>query len=143
MIALTARLVQEGRGRNVKGLICMNTLALHPDATAPAYKHLMTSYSDNDGPLPFVAAKDTFRLYEFRNLEPPNTDLALFPTAGGPDAVKGFPLTWILTSGNDASRDDGTVLEIVLRDAGVRVKRENVEGLAHYFWVFNLPKADG
>ncbi|KAK5164035.1 uncharacterized protein LTR77_010126 [Saxophila tyrrhenica] len=142
IVALAYRLVQEGRGAAIKGLLCMNTIVLHPSATPEAYIHLMRSYEENDGPLPFVAGKDTLKLYKSRDLEPPNTPIALFPTAYGPGAMKGFPPTWIITSGNDASRDDGTVLEAVLRDAGVRVKMENVEGLAHYFWVFDLPKAN-
>lgn len=54
--------------------------------------------------------------------------------------MRGFPPTYIVTSDNDASRDDGTVLEACLTDAGVRVKRDNVKGVAHYFWVFHLPK---
>lgn len=120
----------------------MNPIALHPESTPGPYKHLMRSYEENDGPLPFVAGKGTLRLYEYRELEPPSADEALFPVTGGPEALRGFPRTWVITSGNDASRDDGTVLEAVLRDAGVSVKRENVDGLAHYFWVFNLPKAN-
>lgn len=102
----------------------------------------MRSCSGNDGPLPLVAGEDTLRLYQYRGLGPPDTDVTLFLVTGGPKAVRGFPKTWIITSGNDASRDDGTILEAVLTDAGAGVKRENVEGLAHYFWIFNLPKAN-
>jgi versiconal hemiacetal acetate esterase len=138
-IALTYRLIQEGRGAEIAGLVAMNPLAVHPDATPSQYKHLMTSYVDNGGPIPFVSGKDTLRLYEYRDIEPPKTDIALFPAAGGAEGVKGFPPTYIITSDNDASRDDGTVLEACLKDAGVKVKRNNVKGVAHYFWVFDLP----
>ena len=142
MVALASRLVQEGRGSQVAGLVCMNGVALHPDATPDEYKHLNTSFQENDGPLPFVNGRDALGEFEHRGLVPPNTDVSLFPAAGGAAAVKGFPPTYLITSGNDAMRDDGTVLEACLKDAGVRVKRENVSGLAHYFWVFDLPKAN-
>ena len=141
-IAVVYRLVQSGKRNQVAGLCCMNTLSLHPDATPEKYKRLMTSYIDNAGFLPLVSGHDTLGLYSQREIEPPNTDINLFPAAGGPEAVRGFPPTYIITSDNDASRDDGTVLEAMLKDAKVKVKRDNIKGLAHYFWVFNLPKAN-
>ena len=140
--ALVYRLVQAGKGDQVAGLVSMNGLALHPDATPEKYKHLMTSYVDNDGPLPFVSGSDTLGLYAFFDIGPSKTDFTLFPAAGGAEYLKGFPPTYVVSSDNDASRDDGTVLEAVLRDVGVRVKRENVLGLAHYYWSFPLPKAN-
>ena len=136
------QLVQSGKGDQVAGLVLANPLQLHPDATPEKYKHLNTSYVENAGPLPFVSGDDTLGLYKHRGIEPPNTSIELFPVAGGPDAVRGFPPTFIITSDNDASRDDGTVAEAVLKDAGVRVKRENIKGLAHYFWTFPLTKAN-
>ena len=120
----------------------MNSLHLHPDATPEQYKHLNTSYKDNAGPLPFVSGDDTMGLYKHWNIEPPNTDLKIFPAAGGAEYVKGFPPTYVITSDNDASRDDGTVFAAALKDAGVRVKHDNIKGFAHYFWSFPLPKAN-
>jgi versiconal hemiacetal acetate esterase len=138
-IALTYRLVQEGRKGEVAGLVAMNSITVHPEAVPEEYKHLSNSYVENGGPLPFVADKDTLMIFKSRNLNPPNTDISLFPAAGGAKAVEGFPPTYLISSGNDALRDDSTVFEACLKDAGVRVKRHNIEGLAHYFWVFNLP----
>lgn len=140
--AIVYRLVRAGKGDQVAGLCCMNPLQLHPDATPEKYRHLNTSYVDNAGFLPFVSGHDTLQLYKMRDIEPPHTDIKIFPAAGGPEAVCGFPPTYIITSDNDASRDDGTIFEAVLRDAGTKVKRDNIKGLAHYFWVFDLPKAN-
>lgn len=140
--AVVYRLVQSGKGDQVAGLCSMNGIHLHPDATPEKYNHLNTSYVENAGFLPFVSGHDTLQLYMMRGIEPPNTDVAVFPAAGGPEAVRGFPPTYIITSDNDASRDDGSVFEAVLKDAGTKVKRDNIKGLAHYFWVFNLPKAN-
>lgn len=140
--AVVYRAIEAGKDHHIAGLCSMNGLHLHPDATPEKYKALNTSYVDNAGPLPFVSGNDTLALYQYRAIEPPNTDISIFPAAGGPGAVTGFPPTYIITSDNDASRDDGTVFEAVLKDAGVKVKRDNIKGLAHYFWIFDLPKAN-
>lgn len=141
-IATVARLIREGKGDQIAGLVSMCGLALHPEATPKEYKHLMTSYVDNAGPLPFVSGQDTLDLYKQRDIEPPNTDVNIFPVAGGAEHLRGFPPTYLITADNDASRDDGTVLEAILKDAGVRVKADRFAGLAHYFWVFPLPKVN-
>lgn len=120
----------------------MCPVVLHPDATPEKYKHLNSSYTENAGPLPFISAADAYSIYERRDLAPPNTHITLFPVAGGPDAVRGFPPTYVVSSDNDATRDDCTVLAAVLKDAGVPIKHENIMGLAHYFWIFNLPIAN-
>ena len=140
--ATVYRLVQQGRGDQVAGLVSMNGLACHPDATPEKYKHLNTSYKDNAGPLPFVSGDDTLQLYKERDLEPQKTPIGLFPAAGGPDAVRGFPPTYVITSDNDAVRDDGTVLAAILKDAEVPVKHDNIMGFAHYFWSFPLANAN-
>ena len=139
-VAAVHRLVQAGK--KPSGLVAMNPITCHPDATPAKYKHLNTSYIDNAGPLPFVSGRDTLELYRHRQIEPPNTDTKIFPAAGGAEAVAGFPRTYIITSDNDASRDDGTILEAALEDAGVPVRRDNIMGLAHYYWSFDLPKAN-
>ena len=141
-VSAVYQLIKAGKGDQIAGLVCMNGLSVLPEATPPGYKHLMKSYEENDGPLPFVSGKDTFGVYEHRKITADNINTDIFPTAGGPQAMRGFPATYIVTSDNDASRDDGTVLEAVLKDAGVRVKRDNFVGLAHYFWTFPLPKAN-
>lgn len=47
-----------------------------------------------------------------------------------------YPPTYIATCGLDPLRDDGKVLELALKEAGVKVKRDHYEGYPHYFWIF-------
>lgn len=42
---------------------------------------------------------------------------------------------YLLTCEKDILRDDGIVLEHMLRDAGVKVRRDHYVGYPHYFFV--------
>lgn len=140
-VATVYAVVKAGKDK-VSGLLTMNGTIGHPDAVPERYEPLMRSYKENAGPLPFVSGDDTMLLYKHWNVTPSNINVDVFPATGGPKKLKKFPPTFIITSDNDASRDDGTVLEAILRDAGVRVKRENFVGFAHYFWTFPLPRVN-
>jgi versiconal hemiacetal acetate esterase len=50
--------------------------------------------------------------------------------------LKDFPPTYISTCGKDPLRDDGKVLELMLKKEGVPVKRDHYDGVPHYFWMF-------
>lgn len=47
-----------------------------------------------------------------------------------------YPTVYIATCEKDVLRDDGVVLENMLRDSGVKVKRDHYMGFPHYFFVF-------
>lgn len=140
--AVAYGIVKAGKRDRIAGLVTMNGTALHPDATPEKYKHLMRSYVENAGPLPFVSGDDTMGLYKHWKITPSNININVHPAAFGPESVQGFPPTFFITSDNDASRDDSTVLEAMLKDVGVPTKRENFVGFAHYFWTFPLPKVN-
>lgn len=119
----------------------MAGMFLQPDTVPKGYEHLHQSYKENAGPIPVVTGDDMLSAYEmivgpagYRNVE-------WFPLVGGKDALKGFPKTYIINTDKEALRDDGTVLEAVLKDVDVPVKRDNLPGLPHYFWCFPVQEA--
>ncbi|KAJ9603293.1 hypothetical protein H2200_012071 [Cladophialophora chaetospira] len=49
------------------------------------------------------------------------------------DDLSKFPPSYIVTAEKDCFRDDGKVLDVMLRESGVRSKLDHYEGLPHYF----------
>ncbi len=47
-----------------------------------------------------------------------------------------YPPIYLATSEKDILRDDGVILELMLKDAGVKVKRDHYIAYPHYFFVF-------
>ena len=64
-----------------------------------------------------------------------------FPVSGGTTALKGFPRTYLINAGREACRDDSTVMQAALQDAGVPVKSDTLPNLPHYFHCFGLQNA--
>jgi versiconal hemiacetal acetate esterase len=46
-----------------------------------------------------------------------------------------FLPVYIVTCWKDPLRDDGTVLEVMFKEKGFKVKRDHYEGVPHYFWI--------
>ena len=129
-------------GQPIAGLSVMGPSAVHPDAVPEKYQWLHQSYVENGGSIPIVTAKDALGAFDFCKLQPSDCKNVLyFPIAGGSEAVKGFPPTYIINMGKECMRDDGLVLKAELEDAGVPVKRDLMTGFPHYFWV--LPVETG
>lgn len=68
-------------------------------------------------------------------------DVSQFPLHSAPDALKGFPRTYIIHTNKEELRDDGTVLEAALKELRVSVRRDVEIGLPHYFWCFPVRNA--
>lgn len=100
---------------------------------------------ENSGAVPFVTAEMALGVYSLLGANPPYDAESQhwFPASMGVEGVKGFPPTWILDCGKDCMRDDGRVLLAEMEDAGVRVRREVVEGMPHYYWCFPVQRAAG
>lgn len=52
--------------------------------------------------------------------------------------LREFPPTFIITAEKDPLRDDGVLLETILLEEGVKVKRQHYDGFGHVFWIFPM-----
>ncbi|KAK6436612.1 hypothetical protein LTR95_007195 [Oleoguttula sp. CCFEE 5521] len=122
------------------GLLPISSAHIHPEGCPKSYEHLFTAYTENAGPIPFVTDEMARGVFHLMDGEPPYDDVRnhWVPVAMGVEGVKGFPKTWLLNSGKECFRDDGRVLEALLKETGVPVKREVVEGMPHYYFAFPL-----
>jgi versiconal hemiacetal acetate esterase len=110
----------------------MVPVTAHPSSIPSAYKSHYTAYSDNATGVPIIDA-DTMRIF-FETAGADYNDEKVFVTLSK-DLDK-FPPTYIATCGKDPLRDDGKVLEIMLKENGVKTKSDFYPGVPHYFWLF-------
>ncbi|KJK82478.1 hypothetical protein H634G_02084 [Metarhizium anisopliae BRIP 53293] len=59
------------------------------------------------------------------------------------ERLTNFPATYIAVCGADPIRDDGLIMEKVLRESGVRTKLQHYENLPHVFWAFACEPENG
>ncbi|KAK3670813.1 hypothetical protein LTR78_009257 [Recurvomyces mirabilis] len=145
VLAVAYQLRRKNRISDLAGLVLMAPMFLHPDACPEKYKHLHRSWTELSGPIPLVTADDCMKSYHGFGLAPPyegdDERRNWFPLTIGPEALKGMPRTYIINCEIECMRDDGTVAEAQMIDAGMDVKRVVLPGLPHYFWSFPLEKA--
>lgn len=112
-----------------------------PDAVPKQYQELHTSYVENGGQVPVITGEEMRMAYELIPGRENVDKVEWFPLSGAPTALKGFPRTYLIHTDREACRDDSTVMEAALKDAGVPVKRDMIPNLPHYFHCFGLKHA--
>jgi acetyl esterase/lipase len=142
-IATVHRIIQEGHRDRIAGLVTLTSTHVHPSAVPAKYQHLHTAMAENSGPVPFVTDEMVYGIYDLLGANPPYNDESKhwFPVGMGVEGVRDFPPTWILDCEKDCMRDDGRVLQAEMEEMGLKVKREVVKGMPHYYWAFPVQVA--
>ena len=109
----------------------MVPITAHPASIPAEYKSQYTAYRENATGVPVIDA-DTMRVF-FEAAEADYNDEKTFVTLS--KRLKEFPATYICTCEMDPLRDDGKVLEMMLKKEGVKTKSDFYPGLPHYFWM--------
>lgn len=109
----------------------MVPVTAHPTSIPSEYASQYTAYKDNGSGVPVIdaASMKTF----FEAVDADYKDEKVFVTLSK-DLGK-FPPTYIATCGKDPLRDDGRVLEKMLKKEGVKTRSDTYEGFPHYFWL--------
>lgn len=133
-LALTVadQLVKSGDKDKIQGVVAMVPVTAHPESIPSEYASEYTAYKDNASGVPIIDA-DSMRIF-FEAADANYHDEKVFVTLS--KNLKDLPPVYIATCGKDPLRDDGKVLELMLKKEGVKTKRDHYEGVPHYFWLF-------
>ncbi|KAI9647355.1 hypothetical protein NHQ30_003740 [Ciborinia camelliae] len=140
-LALTVAndLIAAGKRDQIQGIVAMVPVAAHPSSIPAAYKSHYTAYDENASNVPIIDASsaDTFFSAVDADFNDPRTcRIAQSPFVTLSQHLSDFPPTYIATCGKDPLRDDGKVLEMMMKKKGVETKSDYYEGLPHCFWLF-------
>jgi versiconal hemiacetal acetate esterase len=132
-LALTVadQIIKSGKKDYIQGIVAMVPIAAHPESIPAEYKSQYTAYTENATGVPVIDA-DTMRIF-FEAAGTNYHDEKTFVTLS--KNLKEFPPTYICTCGKDPLRDDGRVLEAMLKKDGVKTRSDFYAGLPHYFWL--------
>lgn len=109
----------------VKGIVAMVPCSIHPDNVPKSVQPDYKSYEDNAVDVPTIDKSSMQTFYEAVNANP--QDEEQFPALAATNHSK-FPPTYICVCEYDPLRDDGRVMEKLLKDAGVKTKLDYYEG---------------
>lgn len=110
----------------------MVPVTAHPSSIPAEYKPQYQSYDENATDVPVIDAATMKTFFDAAAVDP--HDEKAFVTLS--KNLKEFPPTYIATCEKDPLRDDGIVLEAMLKKEGVKTKSDFYEGVPHYFWLF-------
>ncbi|KAH7354861.1 lipase/esterase-like protein [Rhexocercosporidium sp. MPI-PUGE-AT-0058] len=131
-LSVVNELIKAGSGSQIQGIVAMVPVAAHPDSIPSAYKSQYKAYTENASGVPIIDADTMKTFFEAAGVQP-NDETAFTSLSKN---LKDFPPTYIATCGMDPLRDDGKVMEEMLKKEGVQTKSDFYEGVPHYFWLF-------
>lgn len=126
---------------SLKGVCAMVPMTVSPANVPAKYKDKYQSYEQNATGVPVIdkAVMHTF----IENLGADPQDKSAW-TLLDAENHKNFPPVYLTSCEFDPLRDDTTVMEIALKEAGIPVKHDYYPGFPHYFWIFpGIPEAQG
>ncbi|PQE24110.1 hypothetical protein CJF31_00002318 [Rutstroemia sp. NJR-2017a BVV2] len=131
-LAVADAMTAKGNASHVQGIVAIVPVTAHPSSVPDAYKQHYSSYEENKSGVPIIDASSMDTFFEAAGVD--FQDPGTFPTLS--NNLASFPSTYISTCAKDPLRDDGKVMEMMLKDNGVETKSDHYEGVPHYFWMF-------
>ena len=131
-LLVTDVLLEEGNSSHVQGVVAIVPITAHPSSIPVEYKSQYTSYEENGSGVPIIDASTmkTFLEAAGCKYDDPRTFVTLSQN------LSRFPPTYISTCGKDPLRDDGRVLEAMLKRVDVKTRSDHYSGVPHCFWLF-------
>ncbi|TVY78308.1 Versiconal hemiacetal acetate esterase, partial [Lachnellula suecica] len=123
-LTVTDQLIKSGLRSHVQGIVALCPITAHPSSIPSAYASQYTSYVENGSGVPLIDAASLTTFFEAAGVD--YHDEKVFVTLS--KRLGEFPPTYITTCGKDPLRDDGRVLEAMLRREGARTMSDVYEG---------------
>lgn len=128
------RLIDEGLGDKLQGVLAMVPLTIHPDAVPEQLKSQYTAYEEHAEHT--INTKTAMRT--FLEAYGPSPDDAYFSPLLHPRLGE-LKKVYMTESGADTLRDDARLMKQALEAAGVSVQYDAYPGFPHYSWTFPSP----
>ncbi|KAK4495235.1 hypothetical protein PRZ48_013564 [Zasmidium cellare] len=117
---------------SLKGIVAIVPATAHWETVPQKYKDKYHSYKENEKGTPIIDKESMEIFYNHLGADP--HDPSAFPILAE-ENHKNFPPTYFASCEFDPLRDDATIMEIALKEAGVKTKHDTYKGLPHYFWI--------
>ncbi|KAF2093842.1 alpha/beta-hydrolase [Rhizodiscina lignyota] len=130
-LGVALRLIDEGKGDLLAGVIAQVPITLHPDAVPESLKAKFTSYDEHAEHT--VNTKNAMAAFNGA-YDPPPTHKYFSVLLH--DKIDEMPKTYITCAGADTLRDDARAFRDALKQKGVPYKYDEYPGYPHYFWTF-------
>lgn len=129
---VTDALSEEGHGSYVQGVVAIVPITAHPSSVPVEYKSQYTAYEGNGSGVPIIDASTMKTFFEATGCkyDDPRTFVTLSQN------LSQFHPTYISTCDKDPLRDDGKVLEAMLKKLDVKTRSDHYSGVPHCFSLF-------
>lgn len=123
---------EPGLKTSLRGIAAMVPCTTHWDNVPSKYADKYKSYTENARGTPIIDG-ESMEIF-FKHLEADGKDPSAF-TILATDKHAEFPPVYMTSCEFDPLRDDATIMELALKEAGVPVKHDYWAGFPHYFWI--------
>ena len=118
---------------SLKGIAAQVPFTTHWDNVPEKYQSKYTAYTENAKDVPVIDKDSMEVIYNAADADPKDeTCFTILAT----DKHAEFPPVYFTSCGYDPLRDDATIMEMALKEAGVPTKHDYYESMPHYFWIF-------
>ena len=122
-LQIANRITKKGQG-TIKGVAAIVPITMHYDNVPENLKSKYQAYEENGKGAAVIDKESMEIFYEAAGVDPKDSDIF---TAYATDNHKNFPPTYFAVCERDPLRDDGIIMEELLKNAGVKTKLDFYE----------------
>ena len=113
----------------IKGVAAIVPVTMHYDQVPEELKPKYTAYVENGSGAPIIDKKSMELFFDYAGVDPKDSDTF---TALATENHKNYPPVYFAVCERDPLRDDGLIMEELLKKAGVKTKLDFYKDMPHY-----------